>query len=90
MQSLGAVVGHLDVVLAQFQGVAQALGSVHIVLDDEYPATDWFCLTWGRSGLADFAGKKRQLDHELRSLAQPIAMRADLAAVHLDETLDER
>ena len=90
-EPLGPVVGDRDVVPAELERLAQAVGRVDVVLDDEHAAG---CGPRRRGasvgGGSARGGLERQADRERRRPCRgPSLARADRAAVHLHQPLDE-
>jgi hypothetical protein len=91
-QGRGAVVDHLDFRSEQLQQQAQTLRGVAIVVHDENAAIRQYGSPRIRSNPSRNSRLfiQRQLDGELASLADTVAMRFDLASMHFDERSHER
>ena len=90
VEPVGTVVGNLDDMRAEFEYLAQAVGRVPIVLNDQHPSADCLGPGWACARLLARALVERQLDHELRPLAEAFAVRMNLTAMHLHQALDQR
>ena len=91
-EALGTVVGDLDLVPAELERLAQAVGRVDVVLDDRARAGS-------RARRGRLAARRRgrprgsverQPHDELGPAARPVAVRAHLAAVQLHQALHQR